>query len=93
MALQICAGVGDHRETGGVRLRKAVERERRDGADDILLRLAGDSVALHAGTQFELDIRHAFFGALEAHGAAQLFGLAAAESGGDHRHMHQLLLK
>ena len=93
VALQIRAGIGQQRETGGVRFGKAVERERRDGAHDILLRLPGDAVARHAGAQLDFDIRHALFGALEAHGAAQLLGLAAGEAGGDHRHAQQLLLK
>ena len=48
---------------------------------------------VHAGAQLHFDIRHALFGALEAHGAAQFFGLAAGESGRDHRHAQQLLLK
>ena len=48
---------------------------------------------VHARAQLHFDIRHALFGALEAHGAAQLFGLAAGESGGDHGHAQQLLLK
>ncbi len=52
-----------------------------------------DAVALHARAQLHFDIRHALFRALEAHGAAQLLGLAARESGGDHRHAQQLLLK
>jgi hypothetical protein len=67
VALQVSAGVSDHRETGGVRFGEAVERERRDGANDILLCLAGDSIALHPGTQFD-SIRHTFSG-LESHGA------------------------
>ena len=37
--------------------------------------------------------RMRFSRALEAHGAAQFFGLAAGEAGGDHRHAQQLLLK
>ena len=93
VALQIGAGVGQQGETGGVRFGESVEREGGDGADDIVLRLAGDAIARHAGAQFHFDIGHALFGALEAHGAAQLLGLAARESGGDHGHAQQLLLK
>ena len=48
---------------------------------------------VHARAQLHFDIRHALFRALEAHGAAQLLGLAAGESGRDHGHAQQLLLK
>src|SRR5262245_32136823 len=34
VALQICAGISDQREAGGVRFWKSVESEGRDGADD-----------------------------------------------------------
>ena len=42
--LEIRARVGEQREAGGVRLGKAVERERRDRRDDALGGLAGDAV-------------------------------------------------
>ena len=48
---------------------------------------------VHASAQFHLDVLHARFGALEAQGAAQFFGFASRESGGDHGHAQQLLLK
>jgi hypothetical protein len=58
-----------------------------------VLHFAGDAVARHAGAQLHFDIGHALFGAFEAHGAAQFLGFAARESGGDHGHAQQLLLK
>ena len=93
VALQPGAGIGQQGETGGVRFGETVERKGSDGADDIVLRLTGDAVACHAGAQFHFDIGHTLFGALEAHGAAQLLGFAAREAGGDHGHAQQLLLK
>ena len=92
-ALQICAGIGDQGEARGVRFGKTVERERSDGLNDGVLLLAGDAVARHARAQAGLDVAHACFGALESHGAAELFGFASGESGDDHRHAEQLLLK
>ena len=93
MALEISAGIGEQREAGGVRFWKAVERERGDGLDDLLLGRARDPVALHAGAQLLLDLFHARLRAFEAHGAPQLLGLAARESRRDHGHAQQLLLK
>ena len=45
MHLEIRARVGEQREAGGVRLGKAVQRERGDRRDDLLRRLAGDALA------------------------------------------------
>ena len=86
MTLEISAGIGDEGEAGGMRLGKSVERERGDRENDLLLRFARDAVALHAFAQLDLDVAHALFAAFEAHGAAQLFRFATAESGGDHRY-------
>ena len=55
--------------------------------------VGGDSVVRHAGAQLGFDFAHARLRAFEAHGAAQFFGFAAAEVGGDHGHAQQLLLK
>ncbi len=47
----------------------------------------------HPLAQLHLDLLHPLLGALEAHRAAQLLGLAAGEAGGHHRHAQQLLLE
>ena len=47
----------------------------------------------HAGAQPGFDFFHAGLRALEAHGAAQFFGFAAGEVGGDHGDAQQLFLK
>jgi hypothetical protein len=93
MALQIRAGVSQQREAGGVRFGETVERECGDGAHYIVLHLAAYAGALHARAQLHFDLSHAFFRALEAHGAPQLLGFAARESGRDHGHAQQLLLE
>ena len=61
--------------------------------DDLVLNFAGDSVLIHSLPQLHLDFFHASFRPLEAERAAQLFGFAARESGGDHCHSEQLFLK
>ncbi len=93
MDLEIRARIRQQREAGGVRFGEAVERERRDLLDDVLLRLRRDAVARHALPQFHLDVAHAQLAALEAHGAAQLLGFAAGKARGDHRHAQQLFLE
>ena len=93
MHLQIRARIREQREARGVRLGKAVQRERRDRRDDLLRRVAGDALARHAVAQLHFDLLHPLLGSLEADRAAQLLGLAAGESGGDHRHAQQLFLK
>src|SRR5262245_16248675 len=82
MRLEIGAGIGEQREAGGVRLGKPVEGKRCNRRDDLLRRLAGDPLARHPVAQLHLDLLHPPLGALEAERAAQLLGLAAAESGG-----------
>ena len=47
----------------------------------------------HALAQLHFDLLHALLGALEAHRAAQVFGLAAGEAGHHHRHAQQLFLE
>ena len=86
VALEISAGVGQQREAGGMRFGEAVERERCDGGDDTVLHVACDALSGHAVAQFLLDLFHALFGTLEAHGAAQFLGLATAEIGHNHGH-------
>ena len=81
------------RKAGGVRLGESVQRKRGDRLNDLLLRLLRDAVALHARTQLDFNVAHPLFAALEAEGATQLFRFAAAESGGNHGHAQQLLLK
>ena len=55
--------------------------------------VAGDAVPRHPLAELHLDLLHALLGALEAHRAPQLLGLAAGEAGGHHRHPQQLLLE
>ena len=55
--------------------------------------LAGDAVFGHALAQQPFELLHALFGSLEAHGAAQVFRLAAGETGHRHRHAQQLFLE
>ena len=93
MTLQPRRSVGDKRKARGVRFGKAVERERGDRAHDPIRGLADDSVARHPLAQPPLDIFHPRRRALEAHRAAQLLGLAAAEARRRHRDAQQLLLK
>ncbi len=93
MALEVGAGIGQQGEAGGVRLGKTVEREGGDRLHDLILRRAGDAVALHAAAQLVFHLPHARLRAPEAEGAAQLFGLASSEPGGDHGHAQQLLLE
>ena len=90
---EVRGGVGDQRERRGVGFGEAVERERGDAADDLVLGVAVDVALGHAGAQALLDLRHPLDRALEAHRAAQLLGLAAGEAGDLHRHPQQLLLE
>ena len=47
----------------------------------------------HAGAEFGFDFFHAGLRAFESHGAAQFFGFASGEVGGDHGEAQQLFLK
>src|ERR1700722_18567950 len=93
MAFQKRAGKSKQRENGGVRFWKSVEGEGRDGLDDGVLSWANDSVFFHAAAQFHFDFFHAFFGAFETEGAAELFGFATGEAGGNHGDAKKLFLK
>ena len=55
--------------------------------------LPRDPPLLHARAQPALDVPHALLRALEAHGPAQLLGLAAREAGHGHGHAQELLLE
>ena len=62
--------------------------------DDLLLRLAGDAVLRHALAAASTSIsRIRFSDRFEPKRAAQFFGFAAGEIGGNHGHAQQLLLK
>ncbi len=76
-----------------MRLGEAVERERGDRLDDLVLVGAGDAARRHAGAQPRLDRLHALDRALEAHGAPELLGLAAGEAGRRHGDAQELLLE
>jgi hypothetical protein len=93
VAFQIGAGIGDEREAGGVRFGESVEREGSDGENNFFLRVVRDFILRHAGTQPGFDFFHARLRAFEAHGAAQFFGFASGEVGGDHGEAQQLFLK
>jgi len=69
--LQPAARLGDGGEARRVRLGKAVERERRDGPDDLLLRLAARGVGRDHGDLQELLLEERDAdGALEDEGGA-----------------------
>ena len=91
--LQIRARVRDQRERRRVRFGEPVERERRDGFHDLLLRRGVDSPLGHAAPQLLLDRSHPLLRALEPHRAPQFLRLAAREARGDHRDLEQLLLE
>src|SRR5258705_5242400 len=79
MTLQVGAGISDQGEAGGMRFRKSVQSKRSDRLDDLLLRLANNSVPRHAGAEFFFDVFHACFGTFESHGAAQFLGFASSK--------------
>ena len=93
MFAQIGAGIADQREAGGMGLGETIQSERADGLNDGILHHARDAIAGHACAQFDFNLGHAFLGAFEAEGAAQLLGFAAAELRGDHGDAQELLLK
>ena len=72
---------------------KPVERKGRNLLNDFLLGHGGDSLARHARSEPRFDVMHALGGALEPHGAPQLFGLSAAEARRRHGDPQQLLLE
>jgi len=84
VAFQIRARIRDHRETGGVRFGESIERKRSNRQNDFFLRLRRNSILRHPRSQSGLDLTHARLRPLESHGAAQVFGFAAAKVRGDH---------
>src|SRR3954465_10134457 len=93
MAFKISARVGEQRKTGGVRFRKSVERERRNGLDNLILHATHDAVLLHASPEFHFNVAHTRFRTLEAEGATEFLSFAPGESGRHHRDANQLLLE
>src|SRR5579859_3449274 len=93
VAFQIGAGVGEKRETRGMRFRKSIERERSDGLDYFLLNFGSDSVFFHAAAKLYFDVFHARFGAFKTKGATQFLRFASREASGDHGHAQELFLK
>src|SRR5262245_42889982 len=74
-------GIGiDHSRVASHAFRKPIQRERRDLLHDLVLYGAGDAALGHALAQPALDAGHPLDRALEAHRAAELFGLAAGEA-------------
>ena len=93
MGAQVRARIGEEREARRMRFRKAIERERGDRFHDLVLHRPLDAVPPHSRAQLGLDLGHAFLGALEAHGATQLLGLASGETGDGHGHAQKLFLE
>src|SRR5260370_9613627 len=93
MAFQEGAGIGDESKTGGVRFRKSIEREGRNGLNDPVLRGSGNSLRLHSTAQFDLPFFHPGLRAFESEGPAKFFGFPARKSSRDHGHAKKLLLK
>src|SRR5215813_13012502 len=93
MALKVSAGICEEGKTSRVRLGKTIESKGDYGLNDLLLRLFGNSVPLHALPQLHFNIAHAFFAALKTKSAPQLLGLPTAETSGNHRHPQKLLLE
>ena len=93
MHLEVRARIRDQREAGGVRFGKAIQRKRGDRQHDAIGGVAGDAVLRHALAQQAFELLHALLGSLEAHRAAQVFGLPAGEAGDRHRHAQQLFLE
>ncbi len=91
--LEICGRIRNQSEAGGVRLREAVECERADVLDDVLLRCSVQPVHRHTLSQFPLEIFHALPGASHSDSAAKLFGFRTSKIGNRHRHAKQLLLE
>ena len=93
VAFQVGGRVGDQRKGGRMGFGEAVERKGGDLLDDLILGGPGDPFAFHARPKPFLDRMHALGGALESHGASQLFGLTAAEARRRHGDAQQLFLE
>ena len=83
---QIGRGIRNQREAGRMRLREAIQRERADVLNDVLLRRSIKSVGRHTRTELAFEILHPFPGPPHPYGAAQLFRLSAGKVGNCHRH-------
>jgi hypothetical protein len=93
MHLQIRRCIGDQRKAGRVRLGKAVHGKRRNALHDVVLRLGPMPLRVMPERRRPSKVLHALHGAAHAHGAAQLLGFGAGETGHRHGHAQQLLLK
>ena len=93
VALQPCTEVGQDREAVGVALREAVFAEALDLPEDRLGKLAVVALAHHALHDAVVEVVHAALAPPGRHRTAQAVGLAAGEAGGDHAHLHHLLLE
>ena len=93
MHLEVRAGIREERKACCVRFGKSIQRKRRDRGDNPVGGLAGDAVFRHPLAQLHFDLLHPLFRSLESHRAPELLGLPARESGRDHGHAQQLLLK
>src|SRR5215813_5848817 len=93
MTFNICTGVGNQCETGGMRFRKAVQRERRNRMHNFVLRITGNAVVLHTASQLDFNFLHTRFRSLEPKSSTQFFSFPACEARTNHCHAQQLLLK
>src|SRR5258708_4655795 len=76
-----------------MRFRETKFSERTNCLYDFFLCFSRDTFPLHPGTQFNDDLLHAFFGALETEGATQFLCLTTRKIGDFHRHSQKLFLK
>src|SRR5690242_10334291 len=63
---QIGARVGEQGEARRMRLREPEHGEGCDRFYDLVLRLPGNVIVFHSGSQLAFDLLHTLFGALEA---------------------------
>ena len=75
MGFEPDAGIGEQPEADGMGFGKAVECKGLNGRDDAVLDIGANLVFAHGVAQFCHDLGHALGRTVEAHGAAQIFGL------------------
>lgn len=61
-------------------LRKAIERKRADGADDLFLRMGANVAGIHAGPELDLKRLHLVRRSAATVSAPQFFGLTSLEA-------------
>ena len=83
---QVGRSIRNQRKAGRMGLREAIQRERADVLNDVLLRRSIKSVGRHARAQLAFEILHPLPGPPHPYGAAQLFRLSTGKVGNRHRH-------